>query len=118
MKGMLVVVILGFALWCEGVRAQVYQCTAANGSVSYQDHACTPAQKQKIIDVPSHAPPGYVPPAPATAPEVAASSASPPPVYVPPAPSPLPAMYECVGAVNGSNTSRLHRRRLTSHRWA
>lgn len=102
MKGMLVVVILGLALWCEGVRAQVYQCTTASGSVSYQDRACAAGQKQKIIDVPSHAPPGYVPPAPATAaaPEVV-PAASPPPAYVPPAPSPLPVMYECVGAVNG-----------------
>ena len=87
---------------CANARAQVYQCTAANGGVSYQDHACAPAQKQKIIDVPSRAPSGYVPPAPATVvvPE-ATTTELPPQDDVPPAPSPLPAMYTCVGAVNG-----------------
>ena len=100
MKGMLVVVILGFALWCEGVRAQVFQCTAANGSVSYQDRACTSGQKQNVIDVPSRAPPGYIPPPAATAMPEAAASVPPPPAYIPPAPSPLPTMYTCVGAVN------------------
>ena len=87
---------------CKNARAQVYQCTAANGSVSYQDRACASALKQKIINVPSRAPPDYVPPAPTTvaAPEAAASVPS-PPAYIPPAPSPLPAMYACVGAVNG-----------------
>lgn len=87
---------------CAKARAQVYRCTTANGSVAYQDHACASGQKQTVIDVPSRAPPGYVPPPAATAPEVAAGRASPPPVYVPPAPSPLPVMYECVGAVNGN----------------
>lgn len=96
------VVMLGI-VWCANARAQVYQCTAANGGVSYQDRACAVGQKQKILDVPSRAPPGYVPPAPATvvAPGAAASTL-PPQDYVPPAPSPLPAMYTCVGAVNGN----------------
>src|SRR6185437_10146116 len=60
---------------CTSARAQVYRCTAANGSVGYQDHACAAGQKQKILDVPSRAPPGYVPPAPATTavPETTAS---------------------------------------------
>ncbi|MDE2225081.1 MAG: DUF4124 domain-containing protein [Xanthomonadaceae bacterium] len=102
MKSVLVafVAMLGI-VWCANARAQVYQCIAADGGVSYQDHACAPAQKQKIIDVPSRAPPGYVPPAPATvaAPEATATGL-PPQNYVPPAPSPLPAMYVCVGAVN------------------
>lgn len=83
------------------VRAQVFKCTAANGSVSYQDRACAPGQKQKVIDMPGHAPPGYVPPPAATvATAVTGESLSPPPAYVPP-PAPLPAMYMCVGAVNG-----------------
>lgn|SRR5690242_3680120 len=101
MKLALAVLIIACIVWCANAHAQVYRCTAANGSVSYQDRACAAGQKQTVLDVPSHAPAGYVPPAAATAPEVAASSASPPPVYVPPAPSPLPAMYDCVGAVNG-----------------
>jgi hypothetical protein len=89
---------------CATARAQVYRCTAANGSVSYQDRACASGQKQKILDVPSRAPPGYVPPAPATVatPETPAS-ASPSQGYVPSAPlPPLPEMYTCVGAVNGN----------------
>ncbi|HKT40966.1 MAG TPA: DUF4124 domain-containing protein [Rhodanobacteraceae bacterium] len=68
--------------------------------MSYQDRACTPGQKQRILDVPGRAPPGHAPLPAATAPE-AAASASPPPVYAPPAPVPLPAMYTCAGAVNG-----------------
>lgn len=103
MKSTLVafVVMLGI-VWCANARAQVYQCVAANGSVSYQDHACARGQKQTIIDVPSRAPPGYVPPAPTTvvAPEATATEL-PPQDDVPPAPSPLPTMYACVGAVNG-----------------
>ncbi|MGH8599776.1 MAG: DUF4124 domain-containing protein, partial [Burkholderiales bacterium] len=81
--------------------AQVYRCTAANGAVSYQDHACARGQAQKVIDVPGRSPPGYVPP-PATtvAPSVSSTPPLPPPAYVPPAPQ-LPVMYACVGAVNG-----------------
>lgn len=81
--------------------AQVYKCTAANGSVSFQDHACAHGQQQKMIDVPGRAPPGYVPPpvaSMATPPDGA--STLPAPVYAPP-PSPLPELYACVGAVNG-----------------
>ena len=100
MKFALAAVVAACTLWCTNAHAQVYRCTAANGSVGYQDHACAVGQRQAIIDVPSHAPPGHVPPPAATAPEVVAS-APPPPAYLPPPPSPLPAMYECVGAVNG-----------------
>jgi hypothetical protein len=88
--------------------AQVYQCTAANGDVSFQDRACERGQKQKLIDVPSHAPSAYVPPAPASSPQPASTPPPlPAPAHVPP-PPPLPAMYACVGAVNG-------RRYLTRH---
>jgi hypothetical protein len=103
MKSALAAFVVMFGvLCCVHAHAQVYRCTAADGSVGYQDHACARGQQQTILDVPSRAAPGYVPPPAATAPEIAASGASPPPVYVPPAPSPLPAMYECVGAVNGN----------------
>jgi hypothetical protein len=93
---------LGLLVWLPlGAHAQVYRCTAANGSVSYQDRACAAGRKQKILDVPSRAPAGYAPAAPATAAPPAAS-APPPQAYVPPAPMPLPEMYTCVGAVNGN----------------
>ncbi|HET7930911.1 MAG TPA: DUF4124 domain-containing protein [Rhodanobacteraceae bacterium] len=83
-------------------RAQVYRCTAANGSVAFQDHPCANGQRQTVVDVPSHAPPGYVPPPVATVlPPLA--DALPSPAYVPPPPPPLPVMYACVGAVNGKH---------------
>lgn len=100
MKAALAVLTIACTVWCANVQAQVYRCTAPNGSVSYQDRACARGQKQAVLDLPSHAPPGYVPPPAASVPE-AAATALPPPVYVPPAPSPLPVMYACVGAVNG-----------------
>ncbi|MGH8126480.1 MAG: DUF4124 domain-containing protein, partial [Rhodanobacteraceae bacterium] len=97
------VVVLGCAIWGANARAQVYRCTAANGSVSFQDHACGHGQRQKIIDVPSRAPPGYVPPPmAATAPPAASAGALPAPTYVP-LPPPLPMLYACVGAVNGKH---------------
>lgn len=87
--------------WCAVGHAQVYRCTAANGSVSFQDHACTAGQRQTIINVPSRAPPGYVPSPVATIapPATAVVDAALLPAPAPPAP--LPALYACVGAVNG-----------------
>ena len=103
MKFVLAAVAIICTVWCIGASAQVYQCTAANGAVSFQDHACARGQQQKLLDLPSHAPPGYVPPPVATTPPPASTErAEPPPVYVPP-PAPLPAMYACVGAVNGKH---------------
>lgn len=82
--------------------AQVYRCTTANGSVAFQDKPCVKGQQQKMLDVPSHAPPGYVPPPVATTLPQPVASAVPPPVYVPP-PPPLPFMVACVDAVNGDD---------------
>lgn len=82
--------------------AQVYRCTASNGAVAFQDQPCPRGKRQTIVDVPSRAPPGYVPPPVATAPEPAAEST--PQAVTPIArPMPLPAMYACVGAVNGKH---------------
>jgi hypothetical protein len=101
MKAALATVIFVCSTWCAPAQAQVYQCIAANGNVGYQDRACPAGQKQKILDMPSHAPPGYVPPPAATIAEPVALASTPPaPAQLPPA-SPLPAMYTCVGAVNG-----------------
>ena len=96
------VVIVAGSIWCSGARAQVFKCTAANGAVSFQDHACARGQRQSVIDVPSREPPDYVPPPVATTAAPFAAASAPPPAYVPP-PSPLPAMYLCVGAVNGKH---------------
>src|SRR5574337_8209 len=103
MKGVLAAIVLMTCVaWCAGARAQVYRCTASSGSVAYQDRPCAQGQRQTVVDVPSRAPPGDVPPPVATiaTPLVADASASSPASYGPP-PSPLPVMYACVGAVNG-----------------
>jgi hypothetical protein len=91
------------SIGCAPAHAQVYQCTDANGGVSYQDRACASGQQQKVIDVPSHAPPGYLPPpAVTTAMPEAMGDPLPSPAPAPaPPPPPLPGMYTCVGAVNG-----------------
>ena len=96
------VVIIVCTAWWVHADAQVYRCTAASGSVSFQDHACAHGQRQKVIDVPSRAPPGYVPPPAASVASTAADTGTlPTTAYVPPPPVPLPVMYVCVGAVNG-----------------
>lgn len=95
-------IVLAGVGWSLGTHAQVYRCTAATGAVSYQDHACAAGQKQKVIDVPARAPPGYVPP-----PVASVVSPAPPdtdtvlPSAAPAPPAPLPVLYACVGAVNG-----------------
>jgi hypothetical protein len=105
MKSALAVVVIAIGtIWFCGARAQVFKCTAANGAVAFQDQPCARGQRQAIVDVPSRPPPGYVPPPPATiadAPTVASSTPT-RAAYVP-APAPLPAMYLCVGAVNGKH---------------
>lgn len=90
------------ACLAPAAHAQVYRCVAGNGSVAYQDRPCAQGQRQKVMDVPSHAPPGYVPPPVATTGPPPIASTLPAPVYVPPS-APLPAMYACVGAVNGKH---------------
>jgi hypothetical protein len=101
MKGVIAAAIaLVCIIGCTQARAQVFKCTAANGAVSYQDHACGHDASQTVMKVPGQSPPGYVPPAPASSPQPASTPPLPAPTYVPP-PSPLPAMYACVGAVNG-----------------
>lgn len=99
MKALVAIVV---ALLCSGWSAtatpQVYKCTSATGAVAFQDHACAPGQRQAVVGIAAHAPPGYVPPSLAT---VAPPVASAPSKRLPPPPPPLPVMYECVGAVNG-----------------
>jgi hypothetical protein len=99
---LVVIVIAAGTLGFCAVRAQVFKCTATNGAVSFQDHACARGQRQSIVDVPSRAPPGYAPPPVATTAAPSAAASASPPAYAPP-PSPLPTMYLCVGAVNGKH---------------
>lgn len=96
------VAVLGLLGWSLGAHAQVYRCASATGAVSYQDHVCAVGQKQTVMDLPSRAAPGYVPPpvAAVASPAVADTAAVLPPA-TPVPPAPLPALYACVGAVNG-----------------
>ncbi|MGH8184388.1 MAG: DUF4124 domain-containing protein [Rhodanobacteraceae bacterium] len=95
-------VVVACIVWCAAAHAQVYRCSAANGSVAYQDRPCSRGQRQKVLNVPSRPPPGYVPPSVATAALPASSTqAAPISTYAAPPATPLPVMYACVGAVNG-----------------
>ena len=96
-----VVVIIVCIAWLAHANAQVYRCTSASGAVGFQDHACARGERQKIIDVPGRAPPGYLPPPVASVALPVASASSPPVAYVPPPAAALPVLYACVGAVNG-----------------
>lgn len=101
-RAIALVAALFFACCSLSAQAQVYRCTAKDGGVAFQDRPCAPGQRQGVVDVPSHAPPGYLPPVVATivAPPVANASAVSPPDAAPPT-APLPVMFACVGAVNG-----------------
>lgn len=75
----------------------VYECTAADGQLTYQDTPCPAGQQQhamQVADAPAASLPATPPPAP-----TASSEAPPPP---PPQPvAPLPVMYACVRATDG-----------------
>ncbi|HET6804832.1 MAG TPA: DUF4124 domain-containing protein [Frateuria sp.] len=97
-------VLLGLGLLAAGlawpasaVATTIYECTAADGRVIYQDTPCRPGLQQRTMQV-ADAPPAPAPSAP-TAP-----AASPAPAAPPPAPGPampLPVMYACVRATDG-----------------
>ncbi|HEU4855771.1 MAG TPA: DUF4124 domain-containing protein, partial [Rhodanobacteraceae bacterium] len=95
------VVTVACLAWWARAEAQVYRCTAANGSVSFQDRACARGQTQKIVDVAARGPDSPAAAATATVPDAVA--AAPPAAYLPPPPAPLPELYACVGAVNGKH---------------
>jgi Domain of unknown function (DUF4124) len=91
-------VILAFA-GLPATAATVYQCTAANGRVIYQDKPCPGTQRQQTLQLDDAQPVTRPPPAPALAATVAADTAPPPePVEAPP---PLPLMYTCISATDG-----------------
>lgn len=77
----------------------VYKCTAANGSVTYQDKPCAKAQRQQRMDMP---PPGPALASPPAAPQAAAEPSAPSPMPPPATPrAPLPAMFGCTRATDG-----------------
>jgi len=76
----------------------VYECTAADGRVTYQDTPCPAGQRQRtmqVADAPAAPLPATAPPAPAAPPE------QPPPPPAPQPTAPLPVMYACVRATDG-----------------
>ena len=75
-----------------------YQCTSANGKVSYQDKPCAPGQRQQALQLDDAEPPtpaAVAAPPPAEAPPRPAPSPPPEPV------APLPVMYACMRATDG-----------------
>lgn len=88
----------GLAWHGSATATTIYECTAADGRVIYQDTPCRPGQQQRtmqVADAPSSPPPAATPPAP----ETPADAAPPPPAPGPAAP--LPVMYACVRATDG-----------------
>jgi len=78
---------------CVTAAATIYQCTAPDGAVSYQDKACPAHRRQRTMEFPD-AP--IVAPAPKPASTVVAPlTASTVVTPVAPPPSPLPTMYAC-----------------------
>jgi hypothetical protein len=78
----------------------VYECTAADGRVTYQDTPCPAGQRQRttqVADAPSAPTHVMAPAAPTASPEQ-----GPPPAPSAPRPAaPLPLMYACVRATDG-----------------
>jgi hypothetical protein len=96
--------LLAFGLLAAGLMRHadaattVYECTAADGRVTYQDTPCPAGQRQhtmQVADAPTTPPPAAAPPVPATSTEAPPS---------PPRPTaPLPVMYACVRATDGKS---------------
>ncbi len=85
---------LGFLLLpCLAPAADAFKCTAADGSVSFQDHPCRAATRQEALRLPGYAPP---PPVATTAPPEAGPALAPPPAAPAAAPAvPPPSFFLC-----------------------
>lgn len=81
----------------DAIAADAYRCTAADGSVAFQDHACAPSEKERRLQLPQYAAPVPAPDDADSAPEAAPSSppsvASATPV---PSRTPPPDFFLCV----------------------
>lgn len=79
-----------------------YQCTAANGKVSYQDKPCPGSQHQQVLQLDDSMPEATAsPPLPHAT--TATAPAPPRPVQLPSPAAPLPVMYACVRATDGKS---------------
>jgi len=75
-----------------------YQCTAANGKVSFQDKPCAAGQRQQLLQLDDSQPVATPIPEQHDEPVFETVSAPPPPL---PVTTPLPAMFACVRATDG-----------------
>jgi len=75
-----------------------YQCTAANGKVSFQDKPCAAGQRQQLLQLDDSQPVATPIPEQHDEPVFETVSALPPPL---PVTTPLPAMFACVRATDG-----------------
>jgi len=80
------------------VAGAAYQCTAANGRVTFQDKPCPGNQRQQVLQLDESQPAAPPPPPPAAAATV--PEPPPPPRHVKPV-VPVPVMYACVSATDG-----------------
>jgi len=78
-----------------------YKCTAAKGTVIYQDVPCAKGQRQETLDLPQDL--GPPPSAPST-PDSGEQTAAAPPAAAPSKPvAPLPTMFVCLKATDGKS---------------
>lgn len=91
-----VLVFLAAPAWA----GTAYQCTAANGKVSYQDKPCATGQRQQTLQL-DDSEPSMPARAPAPAPSTPAGASSPPAPRPAPPDAPLPVMYACMRATDG-----------------
>jgi hypothetical protein len=105
MRRFVLSILLGLGLLAAGpawrgsaAATTVYECTAADGRVIYQDTPCRPGQQQRTMEVADA--PSTPPPAAPPAPE-APAEAAPPRAPAPEPAAPLPLMYACVRATDG-----------------
>lgn len=82
-----------FALHAQA--ADVYKCTAADGSVGFQDHPCGAGARQQRLQLQDQSPPPSPPAAPATDTAPPAPVAAPPAAVPAPSPPPAADVYLC-----------------------
>ncbi|RDJ00551.1 DUF4124 domain-containing protein [Dyella solisilvae] len=80
--------------------AITYQCTGADGRVSYQDKPCASGQRQQTLQLDESQPTIAPPPAPPPVRAVAEPAPPPPPAEPE---TPLPVMYTCISATDGKH---------------
>lgn len=93
----LCILVLLLSLGEPAFAGTAYQCTTADGKVTYQDKPCAAGQRQHMLQL-DDSEPLVTPAPPAPEPEAAVPSPPPPPPAAPSAP--LPVMYACIRATD------------------